>query len=71
MFLFQRQGLLPRWHSMYFPPERHLGEKAIVEGKYKKPIFVLLLEPLLIVNYSRLLFLQPAYRQTACCLLCF
>ena len=32
--------------------------------KYKKQIFVLLLEPKLIKDYSRLLFLQRAYCQT-------
>jgi len=38
--------------------------KTKAEDKYKKPIFVRLLELLLIANYSRLLFLQPAYCQT-------
>jgi hypothetical protein len=38
----------------------------MAEDKYKKPIFVRLPELLLIANYSRLLFLQPAYCQTFC-----
>jgi len=44
-------------------PERQPIEKAKAEDKYKKPIFVLLLELLLIAIYSSLLFVQPAYCQ--------
>ena len=40
--------------------------KTKAEDKYKKLIFIRLLEPKLIANYSRLLFLQPAYCQTFC-----
>jgi hypothetical protein len=41
------------------------------KSKYKKPIFVRLPEQLLIANYSRLLFLQPAYWNLLLCACAF
>jgi hypothetical protein len=41
------------------PAQTSADWKTKAEGKYKKPIFVRLLELLLIAKYSRLLFLQP------------
>jgi len=55
------------WYSMNFPPERQLIEKQKMKITTKSWFIFFSPELLLIANYSRLLFLQPAYCQTFCC----
>jgi len=50
------EGLAMGWYSMSVSPERQPIEKTTAEGKYKKPVFVHLLERKLMAIYSSLLF---------------
>ena len=66
-FIQLRNKILISCFSWHTQPATKADWKTKDEGKYKKLIFVRLLELLPIANCSLLLFLLPAYCQTYCC----